>query len=66
MNFNFTQNYNLVLQIDISNGFTSDILTHQMQPLILLIDVGNEGERSKFAELCAKSSYIICTIIINR
>ncbi|KAL4003411.1 Thioredoxin-like domain family protein [Acanthocheilonema viteae] len=51
---------------DISNGFTSDILTHQMQPIILFIDNGNEDEKSKFTELCAKSSYIICTTIINR
>uniref|UniRef100_A0A8R1TY87 Uncharacterized protein n=1 Tax=Onchocerca volvulus TaxID=6282 RepID=A0A8R1TY87_ONCVO len=63
---NFVIHSSLPTVIDISNGFTSDILTHQLQPLILFVDVGNEKEKLKFAELCAKSSYIICTIIINR
>ncbi|VDM92892.1 unnamed protein product, partial [Onchocerca ochengi] len=61
----FVIHSSLPIVIDISNGFTSDILTHQLQPLILFVDVGNEKEKLKFAELCAKSSYIICTIIIN-
>ncbi|CAG9531771.1 unnamed protein product [Cercopithifilaria johnstoni] len=63
---NFVIRSSLPSVIDISNGFTSDILTHQMQPIILFIDDGNEDEKLKFAELCSKSSYIICTIIINR
>ncbi|KAM3723011.1 Uncharacterized protein ACO02O_06301 [Dirofilaria immitis] len=61
---NFVIRSSLPSVIDISNGFTSDILTHQMQPLVLFVDDGSEEEKSKFAELCAKSSYIICTTII--
>ncbi|EJW77898.1 hypothetical protein WUBG_11188 [Wuchereria bancrofti] len=61
---NFVVRSSLPTVIDISNGFTSDILTHQMQPLILFIDNGNGVEKLKFTKLCAKSPYIICTTII--
>uniref|UniRef100_A0A0R3RZ18 TIR domain-containing protein n=1 Tax=Elaeophora elaphi TaxID=1147741 RepID=A0A0R3RZ18_9BILA len=63
---NFVVYSSLPSVIDISDGFTSDILTHQMQPLILFVDDSNEEEKSKFAELCAKSSHMICATIINR
>lgn len=61
---NFVVRSSLPTVIDISNGFTSDILTHQMQPLILFIDNGNQVEKFKFTKLCSKSPYIICTTII--
>ncbi|VDK87101.1 unnamed protein product [Litomosoides sigmodontis] len=54
-----------VASIDISNGFTSNILTHQMQPVILFVDNEKDGEMSTFEELCSKSPYVICTVIMN-
>uniref|UniRef100_A0A915Q7T7 Uncharacterized protein n=1 Tax=Setaria digitata TaxID=48799 RepID=A0A915Q7T7_9BILA len=59
---NFVIHSSLPSIIDISNGFTSDILTHQLRPIILLIDP-NEMEKANFAELCTKSSNIICTTL---
>uniref|UniRef100_A0A1I7VIG3 Thioredoxin domain-containing protein n=1 Tax=Loa loa TaxID=7209 RepID=A0A1I7VIG3_LOALO len=41
---NFVIRSSLPTVIDISNGFTSDILTHQLQPIILFIDNGNDEE----------------------
>ncbi|VDN06877.1 unnamed protein product [Thelazia callipaeda] len=48
--------------IDISGGYTSEILTHQRHPIILLLG-GNKLQKTKFSRMCTKSSNIICISI---